>query len=103
MTISDMLADQARVFQDFPTETITINSVSYPALVLQWGEGSAIELGGYETTLQGTVAIERSLLSAAPAEGTLATFRGASYRIGTTDSSDDAASWTLHLHSPERK
>jgi hypothetical protein len=98
LTNAKMLAHQARVFNDSPTETITIAGTNYAGLVMDWNEGNDWEEGGQvkQKTIQ--MAIERSTIDGAvPAEGTLATLRATSYRIGRVDEDDKASSIVLTL------
>jgi hypothetical protein len=94
---SQLLADQAMVFADFPIEDLTIGSATYSALVLQWREGNSVEFGGFSANVIGKLAIERSAVETMPTRGQDVTFRGTAYRLGEVDSSDAAASVTLDL------
>lgn len=98
---AEMLADQAAVFSDFPTETITIGATSYNCLVLDHRDDSEWTDGGKLASIQAMVAIERSAIDGAiPSTGDTCTFREETLRIGAVDSDDKAASVTLALTYP---
>lgn len=97
---SQLLADQAVVFSDFPAEDLAITgdrAGTYRALVLQWREGNTVDEGGYFSNIVGKLAIERSTVETMPVRGNSATFRGATYRVGEVDSADEGASVTIDL------
>lgn len=94
---SQLLADQAVVFTDFPLEALDIEGTAYQALVLQWREGNSQEFGGEFSNIVCKLAIERSTVATMPTQGQTATFRGNSYRVGEVDSSDAGASVTIDL------
>ena len=101
-THAEILADQALPFADFPTETITISGTDYQALVSDHRQGlDWQDAGGYMNTLDIQVAIERSTIDASiPTQGTLVTFRAASFRVAEVDSGDKAASVLITLTKP---
>lgn len=102
LTHAQILADQSQVFDDFPTETITISGANYNCLVLDYKDGNEWQdAGGYMDEVDVKVSIERSAIDASiPTQGTLATFRGASVRIAEVESDDKAASVMLTLTKP---
>lgn len=103
LTNAQLKADQAQVFSDFPTETITISGSSYNCLVLNYRTGVEWQSdgGGYLDNVEASVAIERSAINdSIPEQGTLATFRDISMRIGRVDYDDAAASVVLELTKP---
>ena len=101
---AEMLADQAAVFSDFPTETITIGGTDYACLVLDYKSGNDwAEAGGFISDVESMVAIERSSISASlPTQGDSCTFRNTALRVGKVDIDDDAASVVLALMKPTR-
>lgn len=100
-TLGKMLADQARVFADFPTETITIGGTDYQCLVMDQAKGNDYGEGGLVSDVRFRVAIERSKMdSAIPIRGILATFNSTSFRIGEVEQDDTAASVILNLENP---
>ena len=93
-----LIEHQARVFADFPTESITISGTAYNCLVLEFETGNEWMEGGRLNSLAGRVAIERSAITGSvPVEGTAVTFRSATYRIADVDQSDAGDSVKLAL------
>jgi len=100
LTPGQLKADQAVVFTDFPTESVTIGGITYGALVMNleggsnWGEGGEV----LEKTVR--IAINRSDITTIPSEGDTATFRSATYKVGTVDEDDTAASIIVNITLP---
>lgn len=97
-TIAQLLGHQAKVFSQFPTETVTISGTDYDALVLNRTEGNDYGIGGKSDTAVIRMAIERSTISGAiPTQGTQATFDSATYRIAEVEEDDAASSVYITL------
>ena len=83
-----MLADQSQVYRDFPTEDITIAGTVYQCQVLQNMDAAYLVDGGTVDAPDISVAIDRTILTTAPATGIQVTFRNALRRIEKVDSDD---------------
>jgi len=99
-TNAQLLADQARVFSDFPTEAVTISGNNYNGLIMDQRHGSEFTEGGEVPVRHIRVAIERSAIDASiPSRGTQATYDGGSYRIADVQQDDENGSVILTLEN----
>lgn len=80
MTSEHLRRDQSNLFKDFPTETISVGSMTVPCLVPDDNEASDWVQGGEENQPRASVIIDRSTLFVAK-EGDLASYRGQAWRI----------------------
>ncbi len=96
-TTDQLLADQARTFEDWPAEIIKIGGINYPCLVMDQVRGTDWMRGGEQDDVNIRVAVERGRFQTVPNQGTLGTFRGKQFRIAAEDEDDTAASVTFSL------
>lgn len=96
-TAAQLAADEAIVFTDFPTETLTIASTDYQVLVLSFSRSNLPDIGGFIDMPDALVAGKRADFPTLPDQGTQATFRGETYTIGAIDSRDLQASVLMPL------
>ena len=101
LTVAQLLADQAYLFGDFPSETITIASINYDCLIPRAENRNDWGMGGLHDMPRVTVLIDRNDLTTAPAQGGLATFRGVSWRIAAVRRDYPQAPLTLELESDD--
>jgi hypothetical protein len=98
MTHAELLADQAIVFGDFPTEEVVIKGVSYQGLVMAFERGNDVIEGGLLDDYSFSVAIERSTIDGAkPSEGDKVKLRNEKFLIARVKEDDKAASITIFL------
>lgn len=97
LTSAQLLADQAKVFTDFPGEELIIDGQTYTALVVDNTEGLGWDMGGNTPVKTIRVAVERSTMPTLPTQGDLAQFRGVDHRVGQIERDDAAASVHLTL------
>jgi hypothetical protein len=102
LTNEQLLADQARVFADFPTESIAIAGITYECLVLNQAKGNDFGDGGRVDSVNLRVAIKRQDMPDAtiPEQGTPATYAGLTLRIGAVEQDDANSSIYLTLENP---
>lgn len=98
MTAAQLLADQAFLFGDFPTEEITIGGTAYPCLCPRSENANEWETGGLDNQARCTVLINRNALATAPEQGGIAYFRGTGWRIGVVRRDFPQSPLMLELH-----
>ena len=83
LTTAQLLADQAYLFGDFPSETLTfpVGGTSYACLVPRAENRNDWEMGGLDDNRRVTVLIDRNLLATAPQQGDTIGFRGVTWRV----------------------
>ena len=100
LTNAQLLADQKKVFSDFPTEEITIDGTTYGCLVMEQRRGNEFDMGGLVNSINLRVAIERSAINGAiPNQGDIATYSSQSVRIGLVEIDDANSSVILTLEN----
>lgn len=80
MTSDHLRRDQARLWKDFPAETITVGNQTVPCLVPDDQEQNDWIAGGTENQPRASVIVERSSLFVAK-EGDEASYREQQWRI----------------------
>ena len=100
LTNAQLLADQKRVFSDFPTEDVVISGNTYNGLVMDQRRGSDFGEGGEVPIYNLRIAIERSAIDGSiPTRGTTATYASGTYRIADVEQDDANASVVLTLEN----
>ena len=82
MNATQLLNDQRFLFQDLPTEDVTIAGVIYPCLCLSARSNNEIQIGGLSDLPILEIGIERSKIETLPRTGSTLTFRTITYRVG---------------------
>lgn len=100
LTQAQIRADGALPFADFPRESATIDGTTYQALVMENRLGSEWMEGGEVLESSVTLALKRGEVASMPAEGDEATFRSATYRVGSVRGDDLSANVIVELRLP---
>lgn len=83
LTATQLLADQAYWFADFPQENFTVGATTYACVVPRVINGNDWQMGGLKDEPKASVIFNRNaapLPSAIP-EGTIVSFRGENWRV----------------------
>lgn len=100
MTAAQLAADELYLFQDFPTETLTISAgvgngyKSYGVYVTDFRRSNQVVLGGFVNDFDLEVMIERSTVTQTIISGQRAVFRNRIYQVHEIKD-DDAQSCVI--------